>query len=384
MSERLLLQLGTSPDQPIHWLHWDDSHQRALDQGQLDGAAQLSQLTALAIRTPSYALVSNSAVLTTEVQLPNDSRAARDAIPYQLEEQLCEEIESLHFATGAAIEPGRYPVAVVARPLMDSWQQWLIDAGLPIQALIVDAQSLATEAGQPRVISSLDQTLIRQSQGQSFSFPSAQAEQWLTLAEDQLGQTISPLPDSNNSLCSLAACFAPDTAIDLLQGQYKLKDPVKQMLRAWKFPALLLVLIMLLQGGQLLWQNHQLTQQKQQLDQQITQLFETTLPGSRRVNPKIQIEAELNRLAQRGQGSDFLRILQRALPAFNSSQGLKIQNALYQADQQTLTLELEAPSHAALEGFVEQLGLQGLQAQIQRSRQQNGQVSGQLTIKGDL
>ncbi|MEH6822966.1 MAG: type II secretion system protein GspL [Motiliproteus sp.] len=390
MSERLLLRLGITADQPVHWLHWDQSQQKVLDQGQLDGLSELRQLTPLAIRIPSYALVSNAAVLTTEVQLPNDSRAAREAIPYQLEEQLCEEIETLHFVTGAALAPGRYPVAVVAKTLMDLWQQGLIQAGIPIQALLVDAQSIATQAGAVQLVELLDQTLIRHADGQSFSIPSTQADAWLTLVENQLGQSVESILETGHldlnkdkGLATLASCFAPETAIDLLQGGYKLKDPVKQLLRAWKLPALLLGLALLLEGGQLLWQQQQLKQHKQQLEQQISDLFSATLPGSRRVNPKVQLDTALNQLKQRSQGSDFLRLLQQALPAYTSSNGFKIQNMAYQAQTQTITLELQANNHTALESFIAKLSQQNLDAQIQRSRQQGGQVSAQLSIRGE-
>tara|TARA_R110002167_G_scaffold6657_17_gene31304 strand:- start:2302 stop:3480 length:1179 start_codon:yes stop_codon:yes gene_type:complete len=389
MSERLLLRLGSSAEQPVHWLHWDDAQRQVLDQGQLGALSDLSQLTPLAIRIPCYALVSNAAVLTTEVQLPNNSRAAREAIPYQLEEQLCEEIEKLHFATADAVAPGRYPVAVVARSLMDLWQQGLLAAGIPIQKLCVDAQSIALVSGQLQQLQLLDQTLIRGPEGESFSFSSDQAESWLTLAENQLGQNAVALdqtaaaiePPINTGLTTLAERFNPDTAIDLLQGNYKLRDPVKQLLRAWKLPAVLLCLMMALEGGQLLWQQQQLEQQKQQLEQQISALFSATLPGSRKVNPAAQLDNERKQLAQRNRGSEFLGLLHKSLPGFKPGRSLSIQDLAYQAQTQTLILELEADSHGALERLIETLSQQGLAAQIQRSRQQNGQVSAQISIK---
>ena len=388
MSERLLLRLGSSAEQPVHWLHWDDAQRQVLDQGQLGALSDLSQLTPLAIRIPCYALVSNAAVLTTEVQLPNNSRAAREAIPYQLEEQLCEEIEKLHFATADAVAPGRYPVAVVARSLMDLWQQGLLAAGIPIQKLCVDAQSIALVSGQLQQLQLLDQTLIRGPEGESFSFSSDQAESWLTLAENQLGQNAVALdqtaaaiePPIKTGLTTLAERFNPDTAIDLLQGNYKLRDPVKQLLRAWKLPAVLLCLMMALEGGQLLWQQ-QLEQQKQQLEQQISALFSATLPGSRKVNPAAQLDNERKQLAQRSRGSEFLDLLHKSLPGFKPGRSLSIQDLAYQAQTQTLILELEADSHGALERLIETLSQQGLVAQIQRSRQQNGQVSAQISIK---
>ncbi|MFT6913741.1 MAG: general secretion pathway protein L [Motiliproteus sp.] len=388
MSKLLLVRLGTTAEQPVYWLHWDKYLQQVLDEGQLDNLSQLSQLSPLAMLTPCYALVSQATVLSTQVQLPNDSRAAKEAIPYQLEEQLCEEIENLHFATGAATAPGQYPVLVVAKTLMNLWRQGLVEAGIPIQALLADAQTIAFQAGQPRAIPLLDQTLIQDAEGQSFSFPSVQAEQWLSRAENLQDHRSEKAfntcePSNTQGLAALAACFAPDNAINLLQGNYQLKDPVKQLLRALKLPAVLLGLILLLGGGQLLWQVQQLNQQQQQLEQQIDDLFKTTLPGSRRVNPGAQFDTELKQLRLRSQGSDFLQVLQQALPAFKSSNPVKVRDLGYQAQTQTIILELEASNQGTLEGFAAKLAQQRLSAQILRSRQRDGQVSAQLSIKGE-
>ena len=86
-------------------------------------------------------------------------------------------------------------------------------------------------------------------------------------------------------------------------------------------------------------------------------------------------------MAQRNRGSEFLGLLQKSLPGFTQDPSLSIQDLAYQAQAQSLILELEADSHGALERLIETLSQQGLVAQIQRSRQQNGQVSAQISIK---
>ncbi len=380
MSELLLIRLGSAADQPIPWLQWDSSEQKVIDQGQLADSSQLHQLTGLAIKLPCHALVPNQAVLTTEAQLPNNSRAARDAIPYQLEEQLCQEIEQLHFATGRAVEPGRYPVAVVDRLMMDRWQQWLLEAGLPVQSLLADAQTIRSTTEQPTVVELQQQLLISPADGNNFSIPSNGSEHWIQLAEQQLGCALQLPSNPETGLADLARYFQPEQAINLLQGGYKLKDPVKQLLQAWKLPAILLALVIALQLISLIWQNQQLQQHKQQLNQQIGALFDTTLPNTRKVNPKSQLQHELNQLSQRNQDSTFLHILQQTLPAFSQNNAIKIQTIGYQADQQSLSLELESPNHDSLERFTATLGKAGLKARTDRSRQQGDRVLGQLTI----
>src|SRR5580698_8109691 len=77
-------------------------------------------------------LVPASDVLLTDAEVPAKSGARiQQIVPFALEEQVAEDIDSLHFAVGRRVgESTRIPVAVVSRALIDAWLSQLRAAGL--------------------------------------------------------------------------------------------------------------------------------------------------------------------------------------------------------------------------------------------------------------
>jgi len=51
-------------------------------------------------------------------------------VPYALEDQLVDEIETLHFALGSTLDGDRLPVAVVAHAALRAWLEACTQAGL--------------------------------------------------------------------------------------------------------------------------------------------------------------------------------------------------------------------------------------------------------------
>jgi len=61
-------------------------------------------------------VVAGTEVLMEEAQVPSTNLArALKAVPYSLEEQLAQDVESSHFAFGSRLSNGNIPVVVMAR-----------------------------------------------------------------------------------------------------------------------------------------------------------------------------------------------------------------------------------------------------------------------------
>lgn len=89
-------------------------------------AGDPAMLATLAMDKEVIVLVPAEEVLLTHVVMPKMSRARLlEALPYALEEQLVEEVESLHFSIGEAQSDGKLPVAVVAKTRLQQWLQQL-------------------------------------------------------------------------------------------------------------------------------------------------------------------------------------------------------------------------------------------------------------------
>lgn len=68
------------------------------------------------------------------------------AAPYALEDQLAEDVDTLHFSIGARLPDGSHPVAVVARERMETWLEPLRSRGLAAEAVVPEILCLPNPA----------------------------------------------------------------------------------------------------------------------------------------------------------------------------------------------------------------------------------------------
>ncbi len=400
MSDRLIIALPEQPEQPLHWLVWNTSSHSATAQGELASAATLADLREHAA-LPCYALLPSSLILMTEVRLPNDSRAARQAIPFQLEEQLADDLDRQHFVVGPAIAAGHYPVAVVARALMDSWLARFQDAGLTLQALLPDTLLLPAPGDSLYGLDWRQQVLIRTKSWAGMAIDSSAFSPWwsqagnelslplhLYRAEDSDGSQVfaadnlDPQPLDRPPLELLASNLTQALSGNLLQGDYRQQNPTGDLLRNWRVPAIILILLFIAQMAGLAWDNQQLKQTKTALDKQISQVLTDTFPDVRRVvNARSQMSQRLRALRSAGQGDALLPLLDKLVLPLQQVQGISLQGINYQGDDGTLRLDLQAPSYERLDQLTQQLQSAGLTVSPGSFKRADNQIRGQLTLK---
>jgi len=383
MNDFLLVSLGSGLEAPIDWLLWSQDEARCVEYGQLADAGELPRLAQLARSHPCYALLPQEQVLVTEVRLPNASRAARRTIPYQLEEQLCDDPALLHFAVGSPQANHHYPVAIVARSLIGSWRDCLRAASIPAKALFADAQSLRCDAERLLATPLGERLLINGAGLAGLAFASEELANWRPLLERHATLETLPAAPDEPPLAALAARLAPEQAINLLQGEYRLQAEAGVRLRSLRIPAALGVLTLVLGFAALGLENHRLARQKEALDQQVVGLFREAFPEVRRiVAPRVQMEQRLDELRQRRQGSRFLRLLERSAPAFRQRGALKVTGLRYAEDDRRLELELQASESSAFERFAAALEQNGLRARLGQPQRRQQDISIQMAVEG--
>lgn len=100
-------------------------------------AGDPAALPELAIDKQVIAIVPAEEVLLTYVIMPKMNRSRlMEALPFALEEQLVEDVESLHFAVGETQADGKLSVAVVAKKRIQQWMQQLQSYGVQPDQLI--------------------------------------------------------------------------------------------------------------------------------------------------------------------------------------------------------------------------------------------------------
>ncbi len=214
-----------------------------------------------------YAPAQDVRLLSAAVPAKQASKAAL-AVPYALEDQFAEDVETLHFAiAGSPDARGEWPVAVVATQHMQDWLAPFTARGLVPEALIPETLALPwrPEDGRWTVLAEPGHITVRTGPTAGFGCLEEDLELFLGLAEGetrqplrilisqgvdidftQLERDIELLPGLSHPLEALARHYRPQQSINLLQGPFALRRAMAREWQAWKLPALLLAGVFLL------------------------------------------------------------------------------------------------------------------------------------------
>lgn len=402
MPETLLIRFAERRADGAEFLRLNEAGRPvgAVRRGALTEAAQESAGRRVVVLVPT------ADVLLAQAAVPTSSRQrARKAVPFALEEQLAEDVDTQHFALGARGADGQWPVAVVARARMDDWLGQLHEAGILPDRMYPEALALPLRPGAGSLLLEADRALLRDApcSAQSASVHTLPAMLELLTARSEAGIELNvwhcggelpvwmePVsakvePCADGALTVLARGLGqPDALIDLLQGAYSRKEQYGKLWRPWRAAAALLLAGVIVSAIQHALTLRSLKAESAALAQQIEQVYTQTFPGGRVVNPRVQMEQQLKLLrAQQGGGdSDFLGLLVRLGGAFSATPGIELTGASYREGR--LDLELTASDIQTLEKLKQQLGGQGgLEVEIQSATTGADQrVQGRLRVQG--
>lgn len=351
-------------------------------------------------------LVPAADVLLAQAPVPTGNRErARKAVPFALEEQLAEDIDSQHFALGSRAADGGWPVAVVARARMDGWLAQLHEAGILPDRLIPEAVALPYAPGSVSLLLEAEQLLLRDApwSAQSTSPQTLPALLTLLTARNEAGIELTvwqcggelpvwtaPItakvePCTDGALGVFARGLnQPDALIDLLQGGYSRKEQYGKLWRPWRAAAALLLAGVIVSGIQHALTLRSLKAEAAALGEQIGQVYTQAFPGGRVVNPRVQMEQQLKQLraAQGSGGDDFLGLIAQLGGAVAATPGIELTGANFRDGR--LDVELTATDIQTLEKLKQQLGSQsGLSVDIQSATTGTDQrVQGRLRVQG--
>lgn len=224
----------------------------------------LNQASGKGIRL--YAPAQDVRLLSAAVPAKQASKAVL-AVPYALEDQFAEDVETLHFAIAATPDArGEWPVAVVAEQHMRDWLAPFNARGLVPDALIPETLALPWRGdGRWTVLAEPGHLTVRTGPTAGFGCLEEDLELFLGLAEGETKQAllilitqdvdidftklerdIELLPGLGHPLEALVRHYRSAQSINLLQGPFALRRALARQWAAWKVPALLLASVFLL------------------------------------------------------------------------------------------------------------------------------------------
>lgn len=371
-----------------------------------DGVVQQGALTELSAQVGSERLVlvaPGETVTLHRVALPSRRRATWvRAIPYALEEQLAEDVETFHFALGHAPDDDKLPVAVVSHATLRAWLETCSQAGLASSAILPEPLLLPWREGDWSVLFDGPQAVVRTGRWEGFATERENLGLFLNLALAETGEAKpqrirswgGPPPELADisleilieesppePLQVLASGYQPATVIPLLQGPYSSQAQLGRWLRPWRTAAALAGGWLLLQGSMQVYEHWRLQREGVALRTAMEQVYRDAVPGATRiVNPKVQLEARLRELRSSSAGSGvLLELLYGGGQPLVNFPGVTLRAISYRDGQ--LDLDLEGGEPAVLDQLRQQFKQQpGLQTDL-RTMQREGQVESKITLK---
>lgn len=372
-----------------------------------------------------------SDVLLTDAEVPAKSGTrVQQIVPYALEEQVAEDIDSLHFAVGRRVgDAPRIPVAVVSRALLDGWLAQLREAGIEPECVYADSSLVPDNPGQSVLVLSGDSIFLRSPGSQPVTLPldalpealallrpasppeatvpteaidtqpnlpvagfggnglvvyagEAEWEKFGTAIEVERphfeGVSVQLLADGPLGL--FAQSLPGTTAINLLQGPYATSSPLAGGFKAWRIAAAMLLALLVLHGIGSAAQLIMLKRTEKRLDQSISETFESAMPGEHNTsNARRRMETRLTAVQGSTDSSGMLAMLSAVAQARAGANGTALQALSYRNGQ--LELSVTAPGADSLDHMSQQLRTGGWQADLTSGNTSGGAYQGHIQMK---
>ena len=372
------------------------------ERGLLKDIAELTRARRVVVLVPAE----DTLLATIQMKTRNRQQLVK-AIPFALEEELAEDVANLHFALGERMGEDEYPVCAVANTRIDSWTEELAAVGITPHALMPELQALPLADQGWSLLLEDQRALVRTGICAGFAVEPDNLsglighalEEFETLPEsiniyrgDQNPDTRLPFTppvewnEAHTSPMELFATGLDDKrAINLLQGDYAIKDKTGSLLRPWRAAAALLVAWIVIQLITGLMDYQQMSAEERALRMDIERVFKESFPKTTRVvNPRVQMEQRLQALEKALNSedrSDFLALLMAGGQAVNTSQGVRIDTLNYRNGR--LEVSLMAADLQSLDRIKLQLQKGGFVAEIDSAETVGQRVEARLRIQGN-
>lgn len=412
MAEYVVIRAGDAAH-PSEWVLVDSNgtQKSRVSTGTLEQAArEVGERSVIA-------LVPALDVMTTNVSIPIRSAAKiRSALPFALEESVAEDVENLHFASGARRDDGRVPVAVVSRENIDRWIDIYSSAGIELTRMIPENQGLPILPGTMSML--IDGRSIYFNDGDRIEFAMQDLKPSdVLVAAGKLGEQSSDSTESSHvmafcdveseqrfetdfialrhelesvdvnvlqdgTLPKLAVTVATGQGVNLLQGNYGRAPEYAAMLRPWKVAAMLLAGLGILAFVAKGVDYYQLTAERDALQEQFTAEYRAVRPGDTReiVDPANTVQSIQRGMGQSSAPPVFLQSLQALSGAISANTDASLEAISYRAG--VVDVRLVAPDVATLDQIQQDVGRDGsFRATVQSAEQVGDVVDGRMQIR---
>ncbi|NVK22846.1 MAG: general secretion pathway protein GspL [Kangiellaceae bacterium] len=410
MNDRLYIRLN-SDEQSVQWglLTHEHGAPSFVEQGQL----LLADLVALAEQAQNRevaVLIPASRVRCFNVQAPTKNRKQLEkAVPYLLEEQIIESVDTQHFALGTISSDGLVAVNVIDKGYLSNLLEQLQAANIEPDYVVADVTCLPVFDDAWTLLDSDNdsQVLVRQSANDFFASDRmlvADLLQWnmqqQVEAEQSVSQAIRIYSDGNEAIslegiAGLAIQKMPvdevflwlcsqfnQQQINLLQQQYASNKKSQKNYGKWKITAIAASVLLVATIAYVVSNIVILNSKKTELEQQLLSEIQQVKPSVTDVGSGLyHLDSSYQQLGGgAASGNGLMLLMDKSFSAMNNSQ-LTFTQLEYLSDRAQLSFDVEAQSYTALTSAQSQLEQVGLKVDMRNASDSNGVWSARMSIK---
>ncbi|WED21933.1 type II secretion system protein GspL [Vibrio sp. JC009] len=359
MSEFLTVRLSRDKEKTVSWLVWSASQNEIIASGELAGHEQLEELAPYARQRTTIIIPDSGDIVLSEVELPAGASKQLDTVlPYLMEDDIAQDVESLHFHVMKKAGQKAY-VAVVERQYIKSLLDKFSKLGIEVKKVVPDVLALPVKEKAISAVQIDDTWLLRKAVYSGLVIeqewlPQFFASDWRKAEESVLPvHSYTPAPENSDSqqwqqqepelVMELLAKGAIASSENLLSGEFKPQSSILKHLRVWKGAAVAACFLLVVALIQNVMQINQAEEQAKAYRAESERIFRAIFPDKRKIPTvsylKRQMNDEERRLSGGGVGDSVFTWLMALPEALNKQGEVKFTSLRYDANRGEVRVE---------------------------------------------
>ena len=337
-----------------------------------------------------------------------EKKLLANTVPYNLESDISEDIEQLHFALGEP-EETTVDVAVISKQVLNDYLLPLREQGLQLRAAIPEQLLIEREESCWTLVSTNGSYLIRDGWYSGFAIarenlrlalqciseiglpdtlhivcPEAEQSELVSLLPQELKELVAWKGEQAFKLMAVSewkANYKSHLSLNLLQGEFESPLPWKRWLKQWKMLAALFVLAISLHLISGFSHNASLKKELREINQRIEQVYREVIPSGRIVVPEKQLQRKINALKGNAD-SRFIMMYKTVAEVIGAVDGIRMQSMSFNNQQKEIRITLIAPGFNEIEKLRSNFEKHNVTAELSGIQNDKGKSRARLLIRG--
>lgn len=356
---------------------------------------------------PVTLLIPGQDVVVCELEVDaQEKRHLAKLLPFELEEQVIENIDDIHLAFGTLTE-NLVPVCYASTRLIADALEELTAQGLDVRTVAADYLCLRRLNNGVTIIREANRVVVRTGEYTGFAVETFLAPQ--VLAEQQTAldftATISLVAEDETALAELRSWLpevwtqengpeiseeigsfwdwldlAEAPSINMRSGAFSRQLPLKRWLEVWKIPMIAVAAAYLIAVA-ITFAQYQVAKQEQRvLVDQMNDVYLQAVPNGRRGDPEGALRALVKNLKGGAEPTNLMALINGVASTMKSVAGITVSSFRYNSDQRELTLNIEAGSFEDLERLRSTVTEKGFVAELLRVEARGDKQSARMKV----